>query len=662
MARQLAADSSDPRRPLRTPAALAPFVAAGVLVSADVHVARRLTALAGERDELVMLALALAVRAPRLGHVHVDLRRIRQTAAVEAEEPLDLGELPWPEPSVWLEHLRPSPLLKQRGDGVAAPLQLEGERLYLERYWRLECSLAHDIAAASRPVEEVSLEALADGLERLFAAERGERQAQAAATAVLQRFCVVAGGPGTGKTTTVARIVALLHEQAAALGARSPLIALAAPTGRAAARLQQTLHEATPTLAVSAAVHERMLSLSACTIHRLLGSRPENRSRFRHHRGQRLPHDAVIVDESSMVSLALMARLLEAIRPAARIVLVGDPGQLASIEAGAVLGDIAGPAALEPRLSRRAARRLGSVVGGRLSYPPSAAGAVPADGVIALERVHRFGAGIAALADAIRGGDPDRALALLRDPPPELGWLALEAGDPDGAERLDPLRTAVVQFGGAAVVLARDGDGAGALAALSRFRLLCAHRRGPHGVLAWTARIERWLSAEVERSVGERRWYAGRPLLVTENDYELGLFNGDLGVVVTDPGSGEPIAVFELRGVLARLRPVRLGAVQSAHVITIHKSQGSQFDQVAVVLPDPASPLLTRELLYTAVTRARRRVLLIGGEDSVRRAIERPVARASGLRERLWGAAGDQVADSAAASDEGAGAAAGETQ
>jgi exodeoxyribonuclease V alpha subunit len=610
-----------------------------VLASADVHVARRLAELCGERDELVMLALALAVRAPRLGHVHVELHRIAETAAVEAEEPLDLRELPWPDPGDWSARLAASPLLAGGGPGEGPALALEGRRLYLHRYWQLERALAADITAACRPLEEVSIGVLAEGVARLFGAERGERQAQAAATAVLRRFCVVAGGPGTGKTTTVARIVALLHEQALAAGTRAPLVALAAPTGRAAARLEQAIHEEALRLAVDESVRVRLLALRASTIHRLLGSRPDNRSRFRHHRRQRLPHDAVIVDESSMVSLALMARLLEAVRPEARIVLVGDPGQLASIEAGAVLGDIAGPAALTPRLSPAAAQRLSRALGYRVEgSPPPPSPGIPADGVIALERVHRFGAEIAALADAIRAGHEHQVVALLRRRPARLRWIEADAADPEQAERLAPLREAVVTAGGELLARSREGDARRALAALSRFRLLCAHRRGPYGVAAWNARIEGWLGARLERAAAEAQWYPGRPLLVTENDYDLGLFNGDLGVVVADAAGGEPAAVFQARGTLARFHPARLGPVQTAHALTIHKSQGSQFDHVAVLLPEPRSPLLTRELLYTAVTRAREGVLLVAGEESLRRAVSRPVARASGLRERLWGA------------------------
>ena len=332
-------DLHDVRRARHAPGLLRAFNDVGVLTSADVHVAVRLAGLAPETDERVILAAALAVRAPRLGHVFVDIAGIRETAAVESDEAVDLTALPWPEVEGWRLSLEASPLVAV-GEAFAEsrPLRLVGNALYLDRYWREERRLAADLLAFGGPVA-VDETVLGDGLDRLFGAEDGQQRA-AAAAAVRHRFAVVAGGPGTGKTTTVARIVALLAEQAAATGDSAPLVALAAPTGKAQARLQEAVHAAAPTLAVSAEIRAELLALEASTLHRLLGWRPDSHSRFRHNRGNRLPHDVVIVDETSMVSLSLMARLVEAVRPQARLVLVGDPGQLTSIEAGAVLGDI----------------------------------------------------------------------------------------------------------------------------------------------------------------------------------------------------------------------------------------------------------------------------------------------------------------------------------
>jgi len=403
------------------------------------------------------------------------------------------------------------------------------------------------------------------------------------------RLEVIAGGPGTGKTTMVARNLAhmLAH------GADPALVALAAPTGKAAARLSEAVREEAARLDVSGDVRDRLLALEASTLHRLLGWRPGTHSRFRHDRANRLTHDVVIVDETSMVSLSLMARLVEAVRPDARLILVGDPGQLTSIEAGAVLGDIV----------------------------------AASEGIVVLDRVHRFGGAIADVAEAIRRGDADAtvdALAGVRGEraQPAVTWTT----DPDA------IRDEAVACFRAVAEAAREGDGMRAIEALGAFRILCAHRRGPHGVTGRTAQVERWLAPEGLAADGE--WYAGRPLLVTENDYGLGLYNGDTGVVIAG-GDGRLSAAFERAGGLVEFSPARLAAVDTVYAMTVHKSQGSQFDTAAVLLPDAASPILTRELLYTAVTRARRRLILVGSEATVRAAVARPVARASGLAGRL---------------------------
>jgi len=306
----------------------------------------------------------------------------------------------------------------------------------------------------------------------------------------------------------------------------------------------------------------------------------------------------VIVDETSMVSLSLMANLVQAVRPGARLILVGDPGQLTSIEAGAVLGDIVGQAATP--------------------------------GIVVLERVHRYGGGIARLADAIRDGDADAAIAALRDAPEGVTWIDADPAEAD----LPAVRHAAVEANRALIDAAQRGDAQAALQALTAFRLLCAHRRGPHGALHWMGQVEGWLDQGIGHFAADGEWYVGRPLLITRNDYALRLYNGDTGVIVCT-GADERAAAFERSGEVVHIRPSRLEAVETVHAMTIHKSQGSQFDTAAVLLPPVGSRLLTRELLYTAVTRARRELILVGGEDSVRAAVLRPVARASGLGRRL---------------------------
>jgi len=523
---------------------------------------------------------------------------------------------------------------------------------------------------------------LQEGLSRLFPDTTGatpstgpaspsdegpDRQRLSAAAAVLRPLTVVAGGPGTGKTTTVARILALLDEQAEAAGTPPPLVALTAPTGKAAARLEEAVHEEAARLDVDDSRRRRLLATHASTLHRLLGWQPGNRSRFRHNRSNRLPHDVVVVDETSMVSLSQMARLVEAVRPDARLVLVGDPQQLASVEAGAVLGDIVGPAADGLLMRAQARADLGAATGAAVDAGEPPGGTAIGDGIVVLRRVHRFGGGIAAVADAVRRGDADATIAALSAGHDDVTWIPVDLADPMAARaRPDPIptggpgadpsgdaghepgagraatlaavREAAVAAGTAISEAAAAGDARAALEALGGFRLLCAHRRGPYGARDWNDRVQGWLAAELGDLDVEERDYVGRPLLVTENDYELGLYNGDGGVVVRGEG-GRPSAAFERGGELLGFSPLRLGAVETVYAMTIHKSQGSQFDTAVVLLPPPESRLLTRELLYTAVTRARRELILIGTEEAVRAAVARPVARASGLGERLWGGA-----------------------
>ena len=633
------ADPFDGQRAVAGTGLLRAFNDAGVLAAADVHVARRLMALTGERDDRVALAAALAVRGPRLGHVYVDLATIGATATVETEEEVDLSALDWPEAGAWTAALGASPLVVVGEDDAAGrPLRLVGTALYLDRYWREERAVAADLngfaGAAPHTVDD---DALTAGVGRLFTgASDDARQRLAAATAVLRRLAVVAGGPGTGKTTTVARIVALLAEQAVAAGAPLPLVALAAPTAKAAARLEEAVHDEGAKLDVSDAVRGYLADLDASTLHRLLGWVPTSHSRFRHNRTNRLPHDVVIVDETSMVSLSMMARLVEAVRPQARLVLVGDPGQLTSIEAGAVLGDIVGPTAAGLLMRPETRSRLARVTGvDPPATDPPAHGAI-GDGIVVLDRVHRYGEGIAKVADAIRRGDADATVDALAAGVEGVTWLDADPAEIAESDAMRPVREGAVRAARDVIEAARTGDARTAIAALPTFRALCAHRRGTYGVATWMERVERWIAAALPGFAAEGEWYAGRPLLVTENDYGLRLFNGDTGVVVAGEG-GRVIAAFERRDEVAEFTPARLGAVETVYAMTIHKSQGSQFDTAAVLLPEPTSQILTRELLYTAVTRARRQLVLVGPEETVRAAVARPVARASGLQWRLWG-------------------------
>ncbi|MFT4166682.1 MAG: exodeoxyribonuclease V subunit alpha [Microlunatus sp.] len=596
---------------------LATFNAAGVLDLADVHTASTVCRITGEADERVALALALAVRALRLGSVCIDLTRVANDVFEAAEEGLEVADLPWPEPTDWLATVRASSSVAEGPDGPdGRPMRLVAGKLYLERYWRQEESVRRQLTerrAAPAPV--IDADRLAVALDRLF--DRGgldpdevDLQRSAAEVCAQQWVTVLAGGPGTGKTTTVAKVLAMLADQPGT----PPRVALAAPTGKAAARLTEALSQARQWLAPEDAA--RVADLTALTLHRLLGWLPSSRGRFRHNADNRLPYDVVVVDEMSMVSLTLMARLLEAVRADARLVLVGDPDQLSSVEAGAVLADITGALSSD----------------GTGSTEDQQAEKNSGRSVVRLQRTWRYGGAIKDLARAVRASDEDAAIEVLRRGADDVVFVEtdLSLSRPTGIE---PLTAAVGAAGQALREAAVAGDVAGALTALDRHRLLCAHRHGPYGVSRWSQEAERWLAEAVPGYGEDGEWYLGRPLLITVNDYDLGLFNGDTGVVVATAGGVR--AAFPRGSDPMLISPVRLDAVHTTHAMTVHRAQGSQFDVVSFVLPPPDSPLLTRELLYTAVTRASRRVQVFGTEEAVRRAVRRPANRASGLRDRL---------------------------
>jgi exodeoxyribonuclease V alpha subunit len=492
--------------------------------------------------------------------------------SVEAQVGVD--GLAWPDVDVWLAAIRASTLAS-----TPPTLRLEGDLLYLDRYWLEEQQVADDV----HTMIAIKPEKVSPDIDRLFPAGFEEQRA-AAKVALAQGLTVLTGGPGTGKTTTVARLLALL-----ASGTRLR-IALAAPTGKAAARLQEAVQLEVDKLDESD--RQALSGMHATTLHRLLGSRPDTSARFRHNRGNRLPHDVIVVDETSMVSLTMMARLLEAVRPDARLILVGDPDQLASVEAGAVLADLV-DGLDESKLA-------------------------------SLKTPHRFGESIGALASAIRDGNPDQAIDVLRAGGDHIEWI-------DTDQPSEHLRKVVVPHAKRLREAAILDNADEALRTLDEHRLLCAHRRGPYGVRFWNRQVERWLAEETGESIWSD-WYAGRPVLVTANDYGLGLYNGDTGVTLVRDGV--------LRAVIAGTERLefatsRLSDVDTMHAMTIHKSQGSQADEVTVLLPQEDSRLLMRELFYTAVTRAKKRVRVVGAEAAVRAAVDRRAVRASGLGRRL---------------------------
>ncbi|WP_240794459.1 exodeoxyribonuclease V subunit alpha [Azoarcus sp. DD4] len=544
---------------------------------------------------------------------------------------------------------------------VAHPLVLDAaDRLYLRRHYDLEARLARALHDRAAPLPAVADDArLAAVLGPLFpappAAGRPDWQRIAVALALQRRLTVISGGPGTGKTTTVAALLGAL------LGLQPGLrIALAAPTGKAAARMLEALRGRAAGLppALRAGLPDQ-----AHTVHRLLGVTGEA-GRFRHHAGNPLPVDVLVVDEASMLDLALAARLVDALPPEARLVLLGDKDQLAAVEAGAVFAELSA----SRRLVRADIERLAALTGcaadamaASLAGDADHAGeANPLAGsVVWLTESHRFAAdsGIGRLAADINAGRGEAALAWLRagddasacwledagaKPGPAL-WQAMEAGY---ADYLAVLRAPEPRPGGRAEVRA-EARVAAAFAAFDRFRVLAAVHEGPRGLAALNAHLARWLRAELAHPLDRgaaSKWYPGRPVIVLRNDYLLGLYNGDIGLCLPD-AEGALAVWFPLQGGGFRaLPPQRLPAHDSAFALTVHKSQGSEFDAVLVVLPAQSSRVLSRELLYTGVTRAAGRVMLAGDGAVFAAACARPTRRFSGLGARLRECAGAVVA------------------
>ena len=600
-----------------------------VLRSLDAELGTLMLRLDPEADPLLGLAVAAASLALSQGHSCLPLTELDNVLAETAPAAVTLP--PRTDLDGLRRVLRASVVVGSATHADAhRPLQLDaGDRLYLRRYFAYERAVARNLRrclALRLPETNWPVPALRALLQRHFTLDGTppDWQALAVLTGLVSPLTVITGGPGTGKTSTVLWLLVALLEQAVASGTAMPRIRLAAPTGKAAARLGESLRERGAVMDLDDRVREAMPA-EAATLHRLLGVRAGS-TRFRHHRDHPLDADVVVVDEASMVDLPLMAKLLDALPEHARLILLGDRDQLASVEAGNVLAGLC-RAAGEDGFSVARARQVERVVG---AVVPSSPAASPfADAVVALRASHRFGSGsaLARLAGAIRDGDPAAVRATLADvDSPQVNW-----------ERpTDAAAHVVTRCIDAFAALGADADPAAALREAARLRVLTALRQGPSGCVAINAALEHRLRQRAGVAA-QARWYPGRLLLITENDVDSGLFNGDIGIVLPDV-EGRPVAWFPaLDGGVRSLPPSALPAHESAFAMTIHKSQGSEFDRVVIVLPHDDARVLGRELLYTAVTRARKRVELVAGERALQCALARSTHRFSGLAERLSG-------------------------
>lgn len=601
------------------------LIEAKTLRPLDEALARTLKRLDPDMPDDVLAAAALASLAVAQGHAGFDPASPRQL--VDAD-------IAWPDADAWLQQLAASRFVAtpQSADDESdtAPLALENGLLYLRRYREYERRLAMQLhRIASHVVPDMGIEPIATLFASLFPAARdGDHQARAAALALRRALLLVTGGPGTGKTTTIARLLVLRIAQALHAGHAAPRIALAAPTGRAADRMAESLRRAVAHMAEHDIDQALLAALptQASTLHRLLGTIPDS-PRFRHHADNPLSFDIVVVDEASMVDLPLMCKLVDAVADGTQLILLGDPDQLPSVEAGDVLAAILAAAGDGNALSEDDAAALHPLLGD-VPVGPDAGG-------LHGHRVHLQRGwrqddtlDLAPLAQAVRHGDAAEALSLLRG-----GTLANvhfhEAVD-------DPLQ-ARPDLLGHFRALAMHTDPTQALQQANRLRLLTALREGPQGARGLNARIEAALSG---RRIGSPpAWFPGRLLLVTENSYRHGLFNGDVGICLAD-ADGTPLAWFVDNGSngVRAFHPAALPAHESAFAMTVHKAQGSEFDEVWLQLPRADSRVLSRELLYTGVTRARSALHVAGSAEVISTALARHARRVSGLAWRLGAA------------------------
>ncbi|MEW6673567.1 MAG: exodeoxyribonuclease V subunit alpha [Thermodesulfobacteriota bacterium] len=600
----------------------------------DLHFAEFISKLDGNDDEVIFLSAALTSSMAGSGDTCLDLNRYAQKGLSEDMDPR--GAIACPALSVWREKLTASTVVGSPGE--FKPLVLDAQnRLYLYRYWDYQKKLADAIRQkAANKISGVNLTVLRDGLRRFFKPSSlpVDWQQIAAVAAVLNRFCVIAGGPGTGKTHLVATILVLLLEQDGGSGLR---ILLTAPTGKAAMKLSAAIKTAMETIPCSDAVREA-LPTEAATIHRLLKTVPHS-PYFHYCEDNPLPADVVVVDEASMIDLALMSKLFQALPSATRVILAGDSDQLASVEPGSVLGDVCDQNRFTD-FSDSFCATFSSLADVSLQAPDMRVLATEGlhDSIIRLQKNYRFSetGGIGGFSRAVRSGNAGEAVDFL-DRMDESG-IVWE--DCSSTERLSEILTRYVLEEYSPSL--RETDPSAALEKFNRFQVLCALNRGPFGVHAVNDLIEQVLIRNGLVAPARRpqsHWYRGRPVIVTRNDYRLSLYNGDVGITLPDPkGDDSALYVFfqDSQGETRRFNPARLPEHETVYAMTVHKSQGSEFAKILLVLPDKDAGVLTRELIYTAVTRAREQVVVCGNKPILQSAISRGIDRTSGLRDALW--------------------------
>jgi exodeoxyribonuclease V alpha subunit len=609
---------------------LSTLQAKGVFRAIDCQWIEQLAQHAGENDHSVWMAGALCSAYLGAGHICIDLATLWQMppegmSVDELRNALAAGGVN--SVQAWCDALNASCLVATAPNFAERPMVLVGTRLYLYRYYQYEQQVLNYF---KKQFDVAPFDVDAGLLAQLFpeTSETVNWQKVSVANAASLPFSVISGGPGTGKTTTVTKLLALLVAQSFSQG--KPLrIELAAPTGKAAARLTESISSAKADLPLSDEI-KQAIPEQASTLHRLLGS-DFGRSRFKHNKDNPLHLDVLLVDEVSMVDLPMMAKLIDAMPPHARLILLGDKDQLASVEAGSVLGDLS--FGIENVYFRPEwAARLAFVTGEDIT-PFGNALAPPISRALTLLRTsYRFHAnsGIGHLAKAMNAGDAKGVLRCLQSGRDDVHWCVPEEGQTKAdiatlAKGYDDYWEAVRQKRGIAELYAT----------FSRYQILTAVRQGEFGVEKINAHLELYFYQR-GRVKDPHVWYPGKAVMLTRNDAALGLFNGDIGLCMPDDSQRLRVWFMQPDGSFTGLLPSRLSEFEVVFAMTVHKSQGSEFDRVALLLPITPSPVLTKELLYTGITRAKKDVTLWGASSLIRNATHARIQRHSGLIEALW--------------------------